>query len=85
MSDGTTNFTPQATQGVLDSGKNGKPWLCTTPTPLTCPRRTPSPGAVSALQASIHRLSIDTIELYERNMIDELALRLVHGDLPVGS
>jgi hypothetical protein len=30
-------------------------------------------------------LSIDTIELYERNMIDELALRLVHGDLPVGS
>jgi hypothetical protein len=24
-------------------------------------------------------LSIDTIELYERNMIDELALRLVHG------
>jgi hypothetical protein len=37
------------------------------------------------LQASIHRLSTDTIELYERNMIDELALRLVHGDLPVGS
>jgi hypothetical protein len=35
--------------------------------------------------ASIHRLSIDTIELYERNMIDELALRLVHGELPVGS
>jgi hypothetical protein len=23
-------------------------------------------------------------ELYERNMIDELALRLVHGELPVG-
>ena len=23
--------------------------------------------------------TIDTIELYERNMIDELALRLVHG------
>ena len=35
--------------------------------------------------AGIHRLSIDTIELYERNMIDELALRLVHGGLPVGS
>ena len=29
--------------------------------------------------AGIHGLSIDTIELYERNMIDELALRLVHG------
>jgi hypothetical protein len=35
--------------------------------------------------AGIHWLSIDTIELYERNMIDELALRLVHGGLPVGS
>ena len=35
--------------------------------------------------AGINRLSIDTIELYERNMIDELALRLVHGELPVGS
>jgi hypothetical protein len=33
--------------------------------------------------AGIHGLSIDTIELYERNMIDELALR--HGELPVGS
>jgi hypothetical protein len=33
--------------------------------------------------AGIHGLSIDTIELYERNMIDELALRLVHGELPV--
>jgi hypothetical protein len=33
----------------------------------------------------IHGLSIDTIELYERNMIDELAPRLVHGELPVGS
>jgi hypothetical protein len=31
------------------------------------------------------RGGIDTIELYERNMIDELALRLVHGELPVGS
>ena len=30
--------------------------------------------------AGIHGLSIDTIELYERNMIDELALRLVHGE-----
>jgi hypothetical protein len=29
--------------------------------------------------AGIQALSIDTIELYERNMIDELALRLVHG------
>lgn len=35
--------------------------------------------------ASMHGLSIDTIELYERNSIDELALRLVHGELPVGS
>jgi hypothetical protein len=35
--------------------------------------------------AGIHGLSIDTIELYERNMIDELALRLVRGELPVGS
>jgi hypothetical protein len=35
--------------------------------------------------AGIHGLSIDTIELYERNTIDELALRLVHGELPVGS
>jgi hypothetical protein len=35
--------------------------------------------------AGIHKLSIDTVELYERNMIDELALRLVHGELPVGS
>jgi hypothetical protein len=35
--------------------------------------------------AGIHGLSIDTIELYERNMIDELALRLAHGELPVGS
>jgi hypothetical protein len=31
------------------------------------------------------KISIDTIELYERNMIDGLALRLVHGELPVGS
>ena len=30
-------------------------------------------------------LSIDTIELYGGNMIDELALRLVRGKLPVGS
>ena len=35
--------------------------------------------------ASIHRLSIDTIELYERNMIGELALRLVDGELPAGT
>jgi hypothetical protein len=28
---------------------------------------------------------IDTTELYERNMIDELAPRLVHGQLPLGS
>jgi hypothetical protein len=32
--------------------------------------------------AGIHGL--DTIELYERNMIDRLALRPVHGELPVG-
>jgi hypothetical protein len=35
--------------------------------------------------AGIRGLSIDTMELYERNMIDELALRLVHGELPVAS
>jgi hypothetical protein len=35
--------------------------------------------------AGIHGLSIDAIELYERNMIDRLALRLMHGELPVGS
>jgi hypothetical protein len=35
-------------------------------------RRTPSLGAVSALQASMGSV-IDTIELYERNMIDESA------------
>jgi hypothetical protein len=51
---------------------------------LTCSHPTPSLGAATALQASTG-LSIDTIELYERNMIDELALRLLHGELPVGS
>jgi len=35
--------------------------------------------------AGIHGLSVDTVELYERNIIDELAVRLVHGELPVGS
>jgi hypothetical protein len=35
--------------------------------------------------AGTHRLNIDTIELYERNMIDDLAPRLVHKELPVGS
>jgi hypothetical protein len=35
--------------------------------------------------AGIHGISMDAIELYERNMIDELALMLVHGELPVGS
>ena len=35
--------------------------------------------------AGIHGLSIDTIELYERNMIDELPPKLAHGELPVGS
>jgi hypothetical protein len=35
--------------------------------------------------AGIHGLSIDTIELDERNMLDELALKLMHGELPVGS
>ena len=29
--------------------------------------------------AGIHGINIDTTELYERNMIDEFALRLVHG------
>ena len=44
----------------------------------------PSPRRRECI-AGIHGLSIDTIELYERNMFDELALRLVHGELPVGS
>jgi hypothetical protein len=35
--------------------------------------------------ARIHGLSIDAIELHDRNMIDELALRLVREQLPVGS
>jgi hypothetical protein len=35
--------------------------------------------------AGIHGLSMATVELYEGSMIDELALRLVHGQLPVGS
>ena len=35
--------------------------------------------------AGIHGPSIDTIELYERNMIDELTLKPVYGELPVGS
>jgi hypothetical protein len=34
---------------------------------------------------AIRRLSVDAVEPYERNMIDELALTLVHGELPVGS
>src|SRR5688572_2567032 len=34
-----------------------KPWLCATPAPLTCSRRTPSLGAVSALQASMGSVS----------------------------
>ena len=48
------------------------------PAPDTLPRR-------RQRIAGIHGLSIDTIKLYERNMIDELALRLVHVELPVGS
>ena len=35
--------------------------------------------------AGIHGLSIDTIELDERNMLDELALKLMQGELPGGS
>ena len=35
--------------------------------------------------AGIHQLSTDTMELYERNMIEELTLRLPHAELPVGS
>jgi hypothetical protein len=46
--------------------------------------RTPSLGRRERI-AGIHGLSIDTIELYQRNMIDELAPRLVHAELPVGS
>ena len=69
--------------------------LQTAPT-LRGPRAAPEPGIGQHRAeprapldreriAGIHRLSIDTIELYERTMIDELALRLVHGKLPVGS
>jgi hypothetical protein len=44
------------------------------------------PVSLCGLSAStVHGLSIDTIELYERNMIDEFALGLVHEELPVGS
>src|SRR5215217_1426709 len=39
-------------------GEDCKPWLCATPTPLTWPRRTPSLGAVSALQASMGSVSL---------------------------
>ena len=53
--------------------KHIKRWLITICVPLT-PR---SPAI-----AGIDGLSIDTIELYERNMIDDLALGLVHGELP---
>jgi hypothetical protein len=35
--------------------------------------------------AGIHGLSIDTIELYERHMIDELHSGSCTGELPVGS
>jgi hypothetical protein len=48
---------------------------------------TPAPDTLTRRRqriAGVHGLSIDTIELYERNMMDELALRLVHGELPVG-
>jgi hypothetical protein len=34
-------------------GEDVQAMACTTPTPLTCPRRTPSLGAVSALHASM--------------------------------
>jgi hypothetical protein len=36
------------------------------------------PHSAAGVHVGIHGLSIDTIELYESNMIDELALRLVH-------
>jgi hypothetical protein len=41
----------------------------------------------SALLAALSFVAylLGSIELYEPNMIDELALRLVHGELPVGS
>ena len=48
----------------------------------------PAPDTLTRLReriAGIHGLSIDTIKLCERIMIDELALGLVHGELPVGS
>jgi hypothetical protein len=48
-------------------------------------RQSTMPHSARECIAGIHGLSIDTIELYERNMIDELALRLVHVELPVGS
>jgi hypothetical protein len=55
-------------------------WLRTlvpSPEPVYSNRRT--------CEAGIDGLSIDAIELYERNMIEELALRLVPAELPVGS
>jgi hypothetical protein len=63
---------------VACSVRTCKPWLCTTPRPLTCaPPDTLTPRRERI--AGIHRLSIDTIELYQRNTIDELAPRLAHG------
>jgi hypothetical protein len=46
---------------------------------MTFKRTTP----ITALD--LDPFDLPTIELYERNMIDELALRLVHGELPVCS
>jgi hypothetical protein len=43
-----------------------------------------APDTLTRRRERIAGIHIDTIELYERNMIDELALRLVHGELPVG-
>lgn len=50
-------------------------------------RRTSSPaGGFPVQDAGRARVArIDTIELCERNMIDELTLRLVYGELPVGT
>jgi len=49
---------------------------------------TPAPDTLTRRReriAGIHGLSVNIVELYERNIIDELALRLVHGEQPVGS
>jgi hypothetical protein len=45
----------------------------------------PIPTPLTAANSCFVTLRRGRQLVYERNMIDELALRLVHGELPVGS